>query len=146
MVDLFVDVNRERNWINRLEKIKNDWKELAGYEWEKINKICEEKKFNNCREVNLKNMDKENQEIMIEIINKFNRAWCCEHKNRRLSTSHLQEHGVILNYDIIENAIKSNNIEKLKEIAKTLRQLEINNNPNEKNDHEKYNEKNTEKN
>ena len=146
LVDLFVDVNREKNWINRLEKIKNDWKELAGYEWEKINKICEEKKFNNCREVNLKNMDKENQEIMIEIINKFNRAWCCEHKNRRLSTSHLQEHGVILNYDIIENAIKSNNIEKLKEIAKTLRQLEINNNPNEKNDHEKYNEKNTEKN
>ena len=91
-------------------------------------------------------MDKENQEIMIEIINKFNRAWCCEHKNRRLSTSHLQEHGVILNYDIIENAIKSNNIEKLKEIAKTLRQLEINNNPNEKNDHGKYNEKNAEKN
>ena len=145
MVDLFVDVNREKNWINRLEKIKNDWKNLAGYEWEKINKICEEKNFNNCREVNLKHMDKENQEIMIEVINKFNRTWCCEHKNRRLSTSHLEEHGVILNYDIIENAIKSNDMEKLKEIANTLRQLENNSNSYGKNDHINYNNENNTK-
>ena len=128
MVDLFVDVNRENNWISRLEKIKNDWKNLAGYEWQKINKICEEKITKNCREIELKHITKENQELIIEIINKFNRTWCAEHKCRRLSTSHLEEHGIILNYDIIENTIKSNNWEKIKEITNNLRKLENNKN------------------
>ena len=98
----------------------------------KINKICEEKKINKCREVDLKHIDKENQDLMVEIINKFNRAWCSEHKNRRLSTSHLEEHGITLTYDIIENAIKSKDINKIKEITNTIRRLEINNNPDEK--------------
>ena len=61
-------------------------------------------------------------------MNKFNRTWCAEHKCRRLSTSHLKEHGITLNYDIIENTIRSNNWEKIKEIINDLRNLENNKN------------------
>ena len=94
MVDLFVDVNREKNWIKRLEKIKNDWKEMADFEWQRINKICQEGNSRICREIQLKTITKDNQDLIIEVINKFNRAWCAEHKCGRLSTSHLEEHGI----------------------------------------------------
>ena len=46
----------------------------------------------------------------------------------KASTSHLKEHGVKLNYDIIENTIRSNNWEKIKEIINDLRNLENNKN------------------
>ena len=40
MVDLLVDVNTENIWMKRLIKIRDDWKEMANFNWHSINNIC----------------------------------------------------------------------------------------------------------
>ena len=50
LVDLLVDVNRENVWKRRLIKIKNDWAEMAGFNWHLINKVCG-LQYNNLREI-----------------------------------------------------------------------------------------------
>ena len=45
MVDILVDVNRERIWLRRLKKIRDDWKEMANFKWHTVDKICEDNKM-----------------------------------------------------------------------------------------------------
>ena len=62
---------------------------------------------------------------MIEIFNKFNRAFCKIHPERRLSTSHLKDHHCTeLNYEMIEEAMRRNEWNKIKEYLDVLRKLE----------------------
>ena len=105
MVNLMVDVNRENLWIRRLKKIKNDWEKMAGYQWPEVDSICNKEEYKIKKEIDLKKIPIEKQRDIIEILNKFNRAYCKNHKNKRLSTSHLKEHDIELDYDKIEKAI-----------------------------------------
>ena len=61
MVDLLVDVNREKIWLRRLRKIRDDWKEMAGFNWCSINKICDEANEVHCRELKVKGYNFEHQ-------------------------------------------------------------------------------------
>ena len=126
MVDLLVDVNRENLWIKRLKKIRDDWKEMAEFKWHSINRICEDTEWRPCRELPVKEYKYEHQKLMIECQNKFNRAFCKFHSDRRLSTSHLKEsHDINLNYEIIEELLRKNEWEKLNEFVVKLRNLEL---------------------
>ena len=125
MVDLLVDVNREGIWMKRLIKINNDWKEMANFQWAKLDNICNKLLIPNNREISQKNLDSQTQDMLIEIQNKFNRAFCNEHKKKRLSTSHLSEfHDVNIDYEKIENLIRSKNLPELKKFLLLLRDLE----------------------
>ena len=125
MVDLLVDVNREKIWLRRLRKIRDDWKEMAGFNWCSINKICDEANEVHCRELKVKEYNFEHQKQMIEIFNKFNRAFCKCHPERRLSTSHLKEsHNIIMDYELIEESLKKNEWGKINEMIIMLRSLE----------------------
>ena len=123
-VDLQVDVNREGIWIRRLRKIKDDWKDMANFEWRSINKHCDEYIENPCREINQKNISCENQNLIVEVMNKFNRARCRDHPDRRLSQSHLLEHGIKIEYANIITWIKNNCWENLQKLIKDIRYLE----------------------
>ena len=73
---------------------------MAGFKWQKVDLICQNEKEIGNREIDLKNISMDNQLIMIELMNKFNRAFCKEHKQRRLSTSHLlDDHGIVMDYE-----------------------------------------------
>ena len=63
MVDLLVDVNRENLWLRRLKKIRDDWKEMAGFEWHTINRLCNESGGieKHCRELSVKGYTLEHQ-------------------------------------------------------------------------------------
>ena len=61
MVDLLVDVNREKLWLRRLKKIRDDWREMAEFEWHSINKLCEEGNDNLCRELPVKDFKVDHQ-------------------------------------------------------------------------------------
>ena len=50
MVDLLVDVNREKIWLRRIKKIRSDWEQMANFKWHTVNKICDEAKNVECRE------------------------------------------------------------------------------------------------
>ena len=59
-------------------------------------------------------------------MNKFNRSRCKEHPDRRLSQSHLHEHGIEIDYAIIINRIKNFAWENLRKYIKDIRVLEKN--------------------
>ena len=61
MVDLLVDVNREKLWLRRLKKIRDDWRDMAGFEWHSVNKICEEGSERHCRELSIKGYKMDHQ-------------------------------------------------------------------------------------
>ena len=126
LVNLLVDVNREKLWQRRLTKIKNDWEQMAGYKWHLVNKVCDEQ-FNIVnKEIDLKDINKENQNLMIEIFNKFNRVFCKDHNNKRLSTSHLKEHDYVLDYKIIIEIIIKQEWSKQRIIKNKINELELN--------------------
>ena len=98
---------------------------MADFKWHTINRICEKAEWKQCREVEVKSYKYEQQKLMIEMQNKFNRAFCKFHPDRRLSTSHLKEsHNINLDYDIIEGWIRGNEWGKLKDYVIKLRNLE----------------------
>ena len=57
-------------------------------------------------------------------MNKFNRARCKDHTDRRLSQSHLLEQGIKIDYENIITSIRSDNWETLLRMIINLRNLE----------------------
>ena len=97
---------------------------MGGYRWLEVDSICnrEENKIN--KEIDLKKIPIEKQKDIIEILNKFNRAQCKNHKNKRLSTSHLKEHDIELDYNKIEKVIINKEWHNLQIIKEKQNELE----------------------
>ena len=110
--------------MRRLKKIKDDWGNMAKFHWSLVNKCCDEFIENPCREIDLKNISTVNQSLLIEVMNKYNRARCRDHPDRRLSQSHLLEHGITIDYANIIAWIKNSSWEKLEKFIKNIRNLE----------------------
>lgn len=117
VIETFLDTNRHNAWRRRLNQIAERWESKGIH----IGVDRTEIQQSGLREPN-KWIDSLPQEETRNIINLYNRGKCRSH-NKHLTTQHLADHSIELDYSILLALLKSQQTQKIVEIARLITDL-----------------------